>query len=737
MSTVQLSGCLIALLMILSGCLDTDQFGNVPLDEPGEQDEQSPFAEDSDGDGVVDDEDAFPLDRNETLDTDNDGIGDNSDFFPTDPLEWLDNDHDGLGNNREANIGTDINLSDTDGDGLNDYDEVVIFSTNPLSDDTDSDSIKDSDELNGWSNNGYFWITNPLLADSDSDGVVDSLDLAPTGNAVVHVVFLYWYVEDQGQDFWSLPDPWLRVYTDDLEYRNTASWDNTLEWSGEIDFEFDIQEDDDSVEIAIEFYDSDTDSTQYPEVEYSELMDINPDYSGSDADSKRLVIWYDLDNSTNCAQGISSLTCEERGDYASGLPRHNLVEVDANGWSDGENYEYDSYVFFRIYWDVQNDISLPASFYTEDSDGDTIPDYLDYNDALDLGLTITLEDFGIEYDYEMYVNVEVFVDGSSKYLLGQTGDSINIQGNNLYEFNESFFVDIDDSKRYCYIQIIAYSQGWLFSSDLDLNGEQDYDNTLTIRFNTNLEEFGDSYNDGYADGRNDEGDDYVTNAILHYSIEVTDTGTYGTEKYFEWEYNGKSYSYTLYLEPELYYHFKSLDHDVTDEADWPDGYARFITPSEDYVIELANDLKNIANQEGFNDEDTINFILRFVQTIDYKIDNYTTYAGIEEYPKYPIEMLWDEQGDCEDAANLFSSLMEALGYETVFLLVGVSMSLSEEINRMNHAMIGIAFSGGSGQYFEFQGDSNYYFLSETTSPGSITGSPGWAQIELFHVYYVD
>ncbi len=40
---------------------------------------------DSDGDGVIDDEDAFPNDPTETVDSDGDGVGDNSDLFPNNP----------------------------------------------------------------------------------------------------------------------------------------------------------------------------------------------------------------------------------------------------------------------------------------------------------------------------------------------------------------------------------------------------------------------------------------------------------------------------------------------------------------------------------------------------------------------------------------------------------------------------------------------------------------------------
>ena len=52
---------------------------------------------DSDGDGVYDDEDAFPSDPTETADSDSDGLGDNADGFPNDPNETVDSDSDGEG----------------------------------------------------------------------------------------------------------------------------------------------------------------------------------------------------------------------------------------------------------------------------------------------------------------------------------------------------------------------------------------------------------------------------------------------------------------------------------------------------------------------------------------------------------------------------------------------------------------------------------------------------------------
>ena len=57
---------------------------------------------DSDNDGILDDEDAFPNDPDESVDTDGDGVGDNADAFPNDMNESADSDGDGIGDNADV-----------------------------------------------------------------------------------------------------------------------------------------------------------------------------------------------------------------------------------------------------------------------------------------------------------------------------------------------------------------------------------------------------------------------------------------------------------------------------------------------------------------------------------------------------------------------------------------------------------------------------------------------------------
>ena len=78
----------------------------VPADEYGQSKEYGVLSiisfSDSDGDGVIDIEDAFPNDANETHDDDDDGVGNNSDAFPNDANETIDSDGDGVGDNNDA-----------------------------------------------------------------------------------------------------------------------------------------------------------------------------------------------------------------------------------------------------------------------------------------------------------------------------------------------------------------------------------------------------------------------------------------------------------------------------------------------------------------------------------------------------------------------------------------------------------------------------------------------------------
>ena len=74
----------------------------------------------------------------------------------------IDRDSDGLDDIRERELGTNPDHWDTDGDELTDYDEVVVWKTDPLRGDTDGDTHLDGREVkNGYSPTGPGRIFEP------------------------------------------------------------------------------------------------------------------------------------------------------------------------------------------------------------------------------------------------------------------------------------------------------------------------------------------------------------------------------------------------------------------------------------------------------------------------------------------------------------------------------------------------------------------------------------------------
>ncbi len=86
----------------------------------------------------------------------------------------IDSDGDGLMDWEEAELGTDPFNPDTDGDGLSDYEEVRIYKTDPLNPDSDFDGLTDGAEV-------LIYKTDPLKPDTDAGGVSDGHEVIEDG----------------------------------------------------------------------------------------------------------------------------------------------------------------------------------------------------------------------------------------------------------------------------------------------------------------------------------------------------------------------------------------------------------------------------------------------------------------------------------------------------------------------------------------------------------------------------
>ncbi|MCK4614010.1 MAG: hypothetical protein KAU14_04330, partial [Thermoplasmata archaeon] len=122
---------------------------------------------DHDLDEKYDQDEGEDLNRNGRWDEDiSDDPHYQSGIYETNPVSD-DTDMDGLKDNEESSHGTNANDPDSDNDGLLDGEEVKAYGTDPLKPHSDSDNLNDSEEVKTYG-------TNPLKADSDSDNLNDS-----------------------------------------------------------------------------------------------------------------------------------------------------------------------------------------------------------------------------------------------------------------------------------------------------------------------------------------------------------------------------------------------------------------------------------------------------------------------------------------------------------------------------------------------------------------------------------
>lgn len=119
-----------------------------------------------------------------------------------------------------------------------------------------------------------------------------------------------------------------------------------------------------------------------------------------------------------------------------------------------------------------------------------------------------------------------------------------------------------------------------------------------------------------------------------------------------------SYDVSIDASKSRYASFVAKEHVVKAVAD----YGRFVregfTPE---VSETASQLRNISEKDGLGTILEINNILAFAQRFRYALDSED--KGVPEYPKYPLETMVEDRGDCEDHAIVAAACLVRLGYD--------------------------------------------------------------------------
>ena len=103
--------------------------------------------------------------------------------------------------------------------------------------------------------------------------------------------------------------------------------------------------------------------------------------------------------------------------------------------------------------------------------------------------------------------------------------------------------------------------------------------------------------------------------------------------------------------PSLYNYYSNISHTLDSDSDYP----KFVTPQA--VAPIAEMIQNITRNLPHSDEEFADTVLTMVHQIPYNISS----------PKYPVETLQDNSGDCVELSLLAASIMEAGGLDVVLI----------------------------------------------------------------------
>lgn len=182
---------------------------------------------------------------------------------------------------------------------------------------------------------------------------------------------------------------------------------------------------------------------------------------------------------------------------------------------------------------------------------------------------------------------------------------------------------------------------------------------------------------------------------------------------YKFPFQDRSETLTANIEPDIYAGAKEAEKsariydDRIGQPEWLAGiYTAMITdPAQD---DFYNDLLTRTRQEkqkaAFDDDEYIEYLSAFVQSIPYESLNLTD-------PKFPVETFVDGRGDCDDKSMLLAGLLSREGYRVALLYFETEM----------HMAVGVD-CGDTGYK-----NSGYGYIETTNTsyvgvdPGTLTG----------------
>ena len=129
------------------------------------------------------------------------------------------------------------------------------------------------------------------------------------------------------------------------------------------------------------------------------------------------------------------------------------------------------------------------------------------------------------------------------------------------------------------------------------------------------------------------------------------------------------------------------------------------------IRQIVETIRKTTDGLSYTDSAMVRELAKFTQdVIEYQYDSDST--GEDEYPRYPIETLYEGQGDCEDTSILMAALLKEMGYDVGFLHLPGHLAVA----------LRTADDYSGGDYYQI-GEHRYLFIESTGSGWNIGDIP--------------
>ncbi|MBN1431319.1 MAG: hypothetical protein JW931_00940 [Methanomicrobiaceae archaeon] len=201
-------------------------------------------------------------------------------------------------------------------------------------------------------------------------------------------------------------------------------------------------------------------------------------------------------------------------------------------------------------------------------------------------------------------------------------------------------------------------------------------------------------------------EDASTEIKLPEIIPAEISGDHYDDRTFSVKFEKSEYELVLPVNLSVYYGAKNADKAITpgtlwNETDKVSAYYRSFfegEPIDTFYDDILKKIRHIKIAEGFSDEEYLEFMVTFVQQIPYDPD-----AG---HPRFPVEVVYDMEGDCDEKSMLLIGMLAREDYDTALII----------FPEYRHATAGIRIITAGDTFFrQFKSEDGrkYVFIEST------------------------